>query len=97
MENVPEQLLMLAGTKGFNVKRHQTFVGVREYQDILLLLLQTWLREEKKLNLWIEHGSTKNGKVTHDITTDKGCLRGGYSTYNEALMKGIEILLNELN
>ena len=55
--------------------------------------LQRWLRETKKINVWIEHGT----KDTYDITISGiGCLRGGYKKYEEALEIGLQKALKSL-
>jgi hypothetical protein len=48
-----------------------------------------WIRIEKKFNIWVEHGNKKS----HDVTTDLGCHRGSFGTYEDAQVEGIKIFL----
>lgn len=55
--------------------------------------LQTWLRKEKKINIWVEHGS----KGTHDLCiSGVGIIRGSYRTYEDALENGVSLTIEKL-
>lgn len=61
--------------------------------DFTLSNIIDWIRINKKFNIWIEHGHSKNHIATHDVTTKFGCHRGSYKKYEDAQMKGIEIFI----
>lgn len=57
--------------------------------DFSLSNVIKWIRDNKKFNIWVEHGCNN----THDITTSKGCHRGAFKTYEEAQLEGIQIFI----
>jgi len=61
-------------------------------EDFNLSNIIDWIRNTKHFNIWVEHGSVKKIK-THDVTTDLGCHRGSYKSYEEAQLEGIKIFL----
>lgn len=70
--------------------------------DDNLSLMIDWIREDKNFYIWIEHGSSKLGIKTHDLTISSeygfgGCLRGSYIEYADAQKKGIEIFIDLYN
>ena len=52
-----------------------------------------WIRSKFHFNIWVEHGITKKDRTYHDVTTDYGCHRGSYNSYEDAQLAGIKIFL----
>lgn len=57
--------------------------------DESLSLIIDWIRVKYNFNIWIEHGTLSKRGVTHDLTTNFGCHRGGYQHYELAQTAGI--------
>jgi len=60
--------------------------------------LQKWLREVHNINVWVEHGVKNTRGITHDVViSGRGCLRGGFKEYEDAMEFGLVEGLNLIN
>lgn len=83
-EQQEEKLIQL----GFDISQNEFY----PFKVPVSLVLE-WIRTERKICVWVEHGLQGN----HDITVSgMGCLRGNYKTHYQAESAGLDIVLDYL-
>lgn len=58
-------------------------------EEVSTSLVLKWLREVKKFDVFVEHGS----KNSYDMSTSIGCHRGAYRDYETAESAGLDYAL----